>query len=313
MRNKVLVTGASGFVGSSLCVVLQAKGVEVIGVGRTRPKEWLGEFLELDLTALSDFSALLQDVKAVVHLASRVHMGDETGAVLLPIYRKINTEATLNLATQAKRSGVERFVYMSSVKAVGEKSLTEPLRVGDEPRPLDPYGISKLESEDGLQRLVSEGFQVAILRPPLVYGPGVKANFYALMNWVRKGVPLPLGNIRNRRSLIFVGNLISVIEACLTAKHVSPTPYFVADTEVFSTPGLIRTIAEAFGAKARIWSLPVSLLVFIGKLVGQSSKVARLTESLELDTSEFCQDFSWIPPYTAQQGIKETAKWMQSH
>lgn len=310
---KILVTGATGFVGRRLCESLRSRGNEVVGLSRTRPVDWTGAFVEADLSTQPDLKSSLSGVDAVVHLASRVHMGNESSHDLLPIYRKQVTEATLGLARVARAAGVRRFVYMSTVKAVGEKSEENPFRIDDQPRPSDPYGISKLEAETGLQQIALEtGLEVAILRPPLVYGPGVKANFLALIRLVQKGFPLPLGSIRNRRSLVFVGNLVSAIETCLSAERVSSRPYFVADDEVFSTPELIFEIAKAIGRKPSLWPMPRTALTAIGSVLGQSGKVSRLTESLEIDTQPFKSDFNWKPPFRASQGLKETAGWMQS-
>ncbi|MBZ0068804.1 MAG: SDR family oxidoreductase [Thiobacillus sp.] len=301
----VLVTGASGFVGTALCARLAAAGVGVVPA--VRGKLGLPHEVVVDnLDAPADWRSVLSDCDAVVHLAARVHMMDDTSQDHLALYRATNTEATLNLARQAAQAGVRRFVFISTIKVNGEGG-DAPYRETDVPAPEDAYAISKWEAEQGLQRIAEEtGLEVVILRPPLVYGPGVKANFLRLMQTVRKGWPLPLGSICNRRSLLYLGNFIDAIRLCIEHPAAAGQTFLLDDGGPVSTPELIRAVARAMGRPVRLLAVPVGVLEWLGTLFGKRAAVARLTGSLYVDSSYIRSRLGWTPPYTMASGLAET-------
>ncbi len=302
---KVLVTGASGFVGTALCARLAAAGVGVVPAVRSK----LGlphEVVVDNLDAATDWRLALSDCDAVVHLAARVHMMDDTPQDHLALYRATNTEATLNLARQAAQAGVKRFVFISTIKVNGEGG-DAPYRETDVPAPEDAYATSKWEAEQGLTQIAGEtGLEIVILRPPLVYGPGVKANFMRLMQTVRKGWPLPLGSIHNRRSLLYLGNFIDAIRLCIEHPAAAGQTFLLDDGEPVSTPELIRAVARAMGRPARLWAVPVGVLERLGTLLGKRAAVARLTGSLYVDSSFVRSRLGWTPPYSMASGLAET-------
>jgi len=243
---------------------------------------------------------------AVVHLAARVHMMRDGVLDPLVLYREINTEATLNLARQAADAGVKRFVFISSIKVNGEGG-DAAYREIDAPVPADAYAISKWEAELGLQRIAREtGLEVVILRPPLVYGPGVKANFLRLMQWAQKGWPLPLGAIRNRRSLLYLGNFVDAIRLCVEHPAAAGKTFLLDDGEAVSTPDLIRAVAHAMGRSARLLAVPVKVVELAGALSGKHAAVARLTGSLWVDSSLIRSRLNWAPPYSMEAGLAAT-------
>lgn len=240
---------------------------------------------------------------AVVHLAARVHMMRDGALDPLALYREINTDATLNLARQAANAQVKRFVFISSIKVNGEGG-DAAYREIDVPAPADAYAISKWEAEQGLWRIAREtGLEVVILRPPLVYGPGVKANFLQLMQWTRKGWPLPLGAIRNHRSLLYLGNLVDAIRLCVEHPAAAGQTFLLDDGEAVSTPDLIRAVARAMGRTACLLAVPVRMIEFVGALLGKRAAVARLTGSLWVDSSLIRSRLNWTPPYSMEAGL----------
>ena len=302
---KVLVTGATGFVGKALCGELVAHGHAVVPAVR-RASGLADETVVGDIDDATDWMAALRDCDAVVHLAARVHVMDDTAHDPLALYRVTNTAATLNLARQAVQAGVKRFVYISSIKVNGE-GRDAAYRETDAPAPGDAYAISKWEAEQGLQRIAREtGLEVVILRPPLVYGPGVKANFLRLMRTVERGWPLPLGAIRNRRSLLYLGNFVDAIRVCVEHPAAAGQTFLVDDGSPVSTPELIRAVAHAMGRPARLLAVPVGVLAFVGALLGKRAAVARLTGSLWVDGSLIRSRLGWTPPFTLRQGLAAT-------
>ncbi len=237
---------------------------------------------------------------------------DETSGDPLAAYRQVNVEGTECLARQAAAKGVQRLVFLSSVKVLGEETDV-PYSEQNLPGPQDPYGVSKLEAENILQQIAEEtGLEVVIIRPPLVYGPGVKANFRKLLGMIQRGLPLPFAGINNRRSLIYLGNLIDVIITCATHPKAAGNTFMVSDGEDISTPELIRRIAHALGVSARLFPVPLSLMRLAGKLVGRSAAVNRLTGSLTVDSSKIRRELGWEPPFTMEEGLRETAEWFKS-
>ncbi len=302
---KIAVTGATGFVGRALCSHLAVNGHIVVPVVR-RVSGLTHEVMVGDINAATDWHQALSGCDAVVHLAARVHVMHDTDQNPLALYRASNTEATLNLASQAARVGVKRFVFISTIKVNGEGD-NAPYRETDVPAPEDAYAISKWEAEQGLQRIAEKtGLEVVILRPPLVYGPGVKANFLRLMQTVRKGWPLPLGAIHNRRSLLYLGNFVDAIRLCVEHPAAAGQTFLIGDGEPVSTPELIHAVARAIGRPARLLAVPVGVLELVGALLGKRAAVARLTGSLYVDSSLIRSCLGWAPPYSMASGLAET-------
>ncbi len=304
----ILVTGATGFVGQAVrsALVFQRKSLRAVS---RAPRE--GYVSVGTMTADTDWAGPLQGVEQVIHLAARVHMLDDTAADPLPEFRKVNVDATLNLARQAVQARVRRFVFVSSIKVNGEG--TEPgqvYRCDDEPHPGDAYGISKLEAEEGLRRLaVDTGLEVVIIRPPLVYGPGVKANFASMMKWLHRGVPLPLGAVTgNRRSLVAVENLADLIVRCTDHLGAVNQVFLASDGEDLSTTELLRRLATALGRPARLVPVPATLLGRTATLLGREEVARRLLGSLQVDSGKACELLGWRPPLTVTMGLTGTAR-----
>lgn len=314
-----LVTGATGFVGRHLCAELAAAGYSLRFGMRRLPAaddslQDLGESVVVgDVDGMTDWAPALAGVDAVVHLANRAHVMRERGGDPLAVYRRVNVEGTRHLAEQAADAGVRRFVYLSSVKVLGETTEGKPFDDMSPPAPRDFYSISKWEAEQALADISAEtGLQVTILRPPLVYGPSVGANFLRLMRWVAREVPLPFSAIDNRRSMIYVGNLAACIKTCLEHPGAAGRTFLVSDGAPVSTAGLVVALAKALDVPDRSWPLPPSLLVAMASLLGKGEEVRRLTESLEVDDCAARQDIGWMPPYSMEEGLKRTAEWFRS-
>jgi nucleoside-diphosphate-sugar epimerase len=306
----VLVTGANGFVGRALCSALAAAGHGLRMAVRAPQPGLSGAVAVGDIGPTTDWRAALDGVDSVVHLAARTHVRRETAADPLPEYRRINVGGTEHLARSAAAQGVRRLVFLSSVKVNGESTAERSFTEDDAPRPEDAYGASKLEAEQALARVAAAtGLEVAVLRPPLVYGPGVKGNFLSLMRLVARGLPLPLGAIRNRRSLIYVGNLADAIVTTIRAPRAAGATYLVADGEDVSTPDLVRGLAQALGVTARLPALPLAALKFPAAILGKRAELARLAGSLQVDGSRIRRELDWRPPFTLAQGLELTAKW----
>jgi len=308
---KVLVTGASGFVGGELCTELLRHSHSVRGAfrqdrSRLAPADEVEHVIVGSIDASTDWRTTLAGCDAVVHLAARVHMMRDDTQNPLALYREVNTEATLNLARQAALAGVKRFVFISTIKVNGEGRDAAYLET-DAPAPADAYAISKWEAEQGLHRIAREiGLEVVILRPPLVYGPGVKANFLRLMKTVQTGWPLPLGAIRNHRSLLYLGNFVDAIRVCIEHPAAAGQTFLLDDGEPVSTPQLIRALARAMGRPARLPAVPVSALELVGTLLGKRAAVARLTGSLYVDGSAIRSHLGWMPPFSMEAGLAAT-------
>jgi UDP-glucose 4-epimerase len=304
---KVLVSGASGFVGRALCGYLNTH--EHVVVPAVRGASGLaGEAVVGDICGATDWMAALTGCDAVVHLAARVHVMNDNSQNPLALYRATNTEATLNLARQAVAAGVKRFIFISTIKVNGE-GQDAPYRETDIATPEDAYAISKWEAEQGLRQIAQEtGLEVVILRPPLVYGPGVKANFQRLIQVVERGWPLPLGAIRNRRSLLYLGNFVDAIRLCVEHPAAAGQTFLLDDGEPVSTPELIRALARAMGRPARLLAVPVSALEFAGMLLGRRAAVARLTGSLWVDGSAIRSRLGWTPPFSMEAGLAATVR-----
>ncbi len=267
-------------------------------------------FIIGDLGPETDWADSLEDIDVVVHLAARVHQLNDTSENPLQDYRRINTQGTAHLAGCAAKAGVKRFIFLSSIKVSGESTTAGNGFVETDPaQPSDPYGISKYEAELALNELhASTDMQVVILRPPLVYGPGVRANFLKLFSLVNRGVPLPLGCVDNRRSFIYIGNLVDVLIRCLQDPKAAGNTYLLADV-VLSTPELIREIAAALGKRAYLLPIPLWLFRSVLTVIGKRPVYDRLTGSLRVNTAKLQADLNWSPVYSLQDGLRSTAEW----
>lgn len=303
---KVLVTGGTGFVGRVVVQSLVSVGHDVrLALRRAAPAQPCDSLLVGDLGPSTDWRIALEGVDAVVHLAARVHvMHDHADAA--EEFRRTNTEGTLRLARAAADAGVRRFVFVSTIKVNGESTSERPFRADDESRPVDAYGRSKLEAELGLRQIT--GLETIVIRPPLVHGPGAKGNLARFCRLAQSGLPVPFGGIRNRRDLVGVNNLASLILRSLEHPAAGGRTFLVSDGEPLSTPQLYSTIAEAMGRPVRMVSVPVGLMRKVARLAGMSSEVDRLTQSLELDISPTRALLDWSPPVSAAAGIAEMAR-----
>lgn len=302
----ILVTGATGFVGSALCTELAARGLPFRAASRSeRP----GCITVGELDEGTDWSAALPGVDRVVHLAARVHVMHETAPAPLAAFRRTNVAGTLRLARQAAAAGVKRFVFLSSIKVNGEETRPgHPFTADDMPSPQDPYGVSKLEAEQALLALDREtGMEVVVLRPPLVYGPGVQANFRSMLRWVRRGVPLPLGAVQNSRTLVALDNLVDLILLCLEHPGAAHQVLLAGDGEDLSTPELLRRAATALGTRARLLPVPPGLLAAAASLLGQGAVAQRLCGSLQLDLSKTRRLLGWTPRVGIDEALRKTA------
>ena len=306
-NNKTLVTGASGFVGSQLCDYLQGAGYNIVGSVRgtpTRPYEQQGP----DLDVSANWQPMLQGVSTIVHCAARVHMLADKSADPLAEYRRVNVDGTVALARQAVANGIKRFIFLSSIKVNGESTqlgrpFTEEILVP----PQDPYGLSKYEAELALQELVAgTQMEVVIVRLPLVYGPGVKANFLRMIKLVDAGIPLPFGRIGNRRSLLYVRNLCHFIELVINHPAAANETFLISDDEDVSTPQLLTAIGRALGKKSRLFTMPVYGLTLIAGICGLTLAIDRLVGSLQLDISKAKKLLGWSPVATIENGLAET-------
>lgn len=307
-----LITGAAGFVGRNLCQYLAPRHLLRLAVRELPAAESLRSFGEVvasgDVCGTTDWSESLRGVHAVVHLANRAHITREDAADPVAAYREVNVEGTRHLAEQAAAAGVRRLVYLSSVKVLGERTQSQVFSETSSPAPEDLYGQSKRDAEQALQDVAAKtGLEVVVLRPPLVYGPGVGANFLRLMRWVASGIPLPVSAIHNRRSLIYVGNLASAIEACLLHPAAAGRTYLAGDGQPVSTAQLVAMLASALAVSDRSWPLSPALLRLAGLAVGMSGEVARLVDSLEVDDAAIRRDLQWLPPFSMAEGLRETA------
>ena len=309
---KILVTGASGFVGSRLCSILMERDLVVVGAVRRLPKKpslQMNYQIVTDLGRNTNWNKALAGVNVVAHCAARVHIMCETAADPLMTFREVNVEGTIRLAKQAASNGVKRFIHISSIKVNGESTSGYPFKADDTPAPEDSYGISKWETEQALQKISSEtGLDVVIIRPPLVYGPGVGANFLRLMQMVRLSIPLPFGAINNRRSLVALDNLVDLIVTCMNHPAATNETFLVSDGEDLSTTELLRRTAKAFGKPALLIPVPASLLWATARLFGKLNFAQRLCGSLQVDISKARRLLAWVPPVSVDEALKKTAQ-----
>jgi nucleoside-diphosphate-sugar epimerase len=305
---KLLVTGASGFVGASLCQALLARDLPFVPCVRKLGAIRLPgppAFETGDLSGPVDWTPALAGCSVVIHLAARVHMMREQAADPDAVYRAMNVDATMRLAEQAAAQGVRRFIHVSSVKVNGERTLGQPFRADDPPAPEDAYGRSKLAAELALRDwAAATGVELVIVRPPLVYGPGVRANFLRLMQLVKSGLPLPLGGIRNRRSMVALGNLVDFLLLCAFHPEAAGATWMVSDNRDLSLPELIALIAAAMGRPARRLPVPAGLLSAGAGLLGRRAAAGRLLDSLQVDVRPALDRLGWTPPLDVETGIR---------
>lgn len=305
----VVVTGANGFVGSALLERLQHAQVPVVGVVRhALPAADCvrGPALE----GRGDWVGLLEGCGVLVHTAARVHVLRDSVSDPLSAYREVNVEGSLNLARQAAAAGVRRFLFVSSIKVNGERTFVRrPFTADDDPSPEDAYGTSKAEAEGGLRAIAGEtGMEVVIVRPPLVYGPGVKANFLSMMRWLRRGVPLPLGAVEdNRRSLVALDNLVDLIVTCIDHPAAANRTFLVSDGEDLSTAELLRRLAAAMGVPARLLPVPVWMLEAGAAALGKRALMQRLCGNLQVDIASTREVLGWCPPIGVDEGLRRAA------
>lgn len=304
--------------GAALCRRMQESGLLVRGAVRDQaklPQKGTSGFNAFEWAVLHDRSdenetnRALQAVQVVVHLAARVHVMADHAPDPLREFRQVNTNWTERLARTAASQGVRRFVYLSSIKVNGEQS-TMPFTEQDLPNPPDPYGISKREAEQVLAEVsLQTGLEVVVVRSPLVYGPGVGGNFLQLLNVLRRRIPLPLACVRNRRSLVYRGNLVDALIRCMQDVRAAGQTYLVSDGEDLSTPELIRRLGSAMGLTTHLWPLSVSALRWFGWVAGKQAVIDRLLGSLQVDSSKIRRELDWHPPFSVDRGLAETAAW----
>jgi len=307
---KLILTGATGFVGKQILDKLSSFDVNVIG--RSKP-EMDNDFTFFygNIDADSDYGPALADGDVVIHSAARAHIMDDKSADPLTAFREVNTIGTINLAKQAAKAGAKRFIFISSIKVNGEHTnRNKPFSADDKPSPEDPYGLSKAEAEEQLKKLSKEtGMDVIIIRPPLVYGPGVKANFATMMRLASTGIPLPFGGIKeNRRSLVSVYNLVDLIVNCISHPNAANQTFLVSDDEDLSTAEMLKELSVALGKSGKMFSFPVKIFEIAGRVTGKSDIVERLYGSLQVDISKTKELLDWEPSVSVKEGFALTAE-----
>jgi nucleoside-diphosphate-sugar epimerase len=308
----VMVTGATGFIGSALCAKLTNLGFNVVKAVRTGYASD-GVVAVGGIDGNTDWSDALQGVDTVIHCAARVHIMRADRENSLQKFRRVNTEGSLNLGRQAAKEGIRRFIYLSSIKVNGEETSTgQRFTTEQAPAPIDPYGISKREAEDALRKISqSSGMEVVIIRPPLVYGPDVKGNFQTMMQWLAKDIPLPFASIKNKRSLVALDNLIDLIITCIHHPAAVNETFLVSDDEDLSTPELLKKVAFAFDKTVWLTPFPIWMLYLGASLLGKYSDMRKLCESLQVDITKTRTLLNWEPPIKMDQALRQTARYFQ--
>ena len=300
----ILITGGTGFIGKALVRSLSESNCSIsVALRSASFSTEVSSFVVGELNSDTDYSKALTRINVVIHCAARAHITTQSTALFG--FRSVNTEGTLNLARQAAAAGVKRFIFLSSIGVNGIKS-TSPFSVNDTPAPVEDYAISKLEAETGLNKIASEtGMEIVVIRPPLVYGPNAPGNFCKLAKLAKKNLPLPLGAIYNKRSLVGIDNLVDLIVTCIDHPNASNKTFLVSDDHDVSTTELLKTMALAIGKKPRLLPLPVSLLNLVGKLIGKQAVIERLCGSLQVDISHTKEVLGWKPPVSFKNGIEK--------
>ncbi|WP_415258596.1 UDP-glucose 4-epimerase family protein [Thauera phenylacetica] len=314
----VFVTGGTGFVGRALISSLIKKRPFEITLAMRDPahvpslgSERVKVFYIDSLNDRTDWSEMVSGADVVIHCAARAHLLKDKALNPLQEYRRVNVEGTLNLARQAVAAGVNRFIFISSIKVNGESTARgQPFTADSSPNPIDPYGISKLEAEQRLIELAANSvMEIVIIRPVLVYGPGVKANFLNMMRWLYKGVPLPLGAIHNKRSLVALDNLVDLIVTCIDHPGAANQTFLVSDGEDLSTTELLRRMSQALCKRPHLLPVPAWMLETAAKVVGKQSIAQRLCGSLQVDISYTRERLGWMPPVSVDAALQKTAQY----
>ena len=300
----VLITGYSGFIGSILVdELISIYNLKLLG---RRVPSIHCDFLKATIDPVSDYTSILNGVDVVIHLAARVHVIKENVSDELDAYREVNVRGTLNLAEQAARAGVKRFIFLSSIKLHGEKTLSDSLFTNlDKHKPVDPFGVSKSEAEQQLLSLFEQfKTEYVFIRPPLVYGKGVKANFSSLQKLVGRNLPLPFGLLtENKRSLVSVYNLVDLIKVCINHPNAANQIFLVSDDNDLSTTSIVKLMAIVQGVKPILLPIPVCFMRLLGTLTGKCVTISRLTDSLRVDITHTKETLNWTPPYSVEQGF----------
>lgn len=306
---KVLVTGAGGFIGRALCKTMLARGDEVLGLVRSEVSSIPRlRSINVPLENVQGLEVFLNEVECVVHLAGRAHKLADKASDPLAEFRAVNCNATLGLALQAAASAVKRFIFISSIGVNGNTNV-RPFTASDEPKPVEPYALSKWEAEQGLWKIQKEtGMELVIIRPPLVYGPCAPGSFGSLVRWVEKGVPLPLGALHNSRSLVGIDNLVDLIIRCIDHPRAANQVFLAGDGEDLSTTELLRGVAEAIGRPACLIPVPAALLRLGATLVGKRAIAQRLLGSLQVDISKTRELLGWEPPVSVKEGLRRCVR-----
>ncbi|GAA0353630.1 SDR family oxidoreductase [Bowmanella denitrificans] len=303
---RLILTGATGFVGKACLTHFQNLGYKVVALGRKAPLQ-CEDFIEKQINAEEEYKGVFCQGDVVIHCAARAHVMRDDAEEPLALYRQVNTAGTLNLAKQAEKAGVKRFIFLSSIKVNGESTQPgRPFCASDNRGPSDPYAISKAEAETGLLELAEHSqMEVVIIRPPLVYGPGVKANFASMIKLAKANLPLPLASVNNKRSMVSLPNLVSLIETCINHPNAANKVFLVSDNHDVSTSELLSTLTRLNGKKPRLWLFPVGLLKFAAGLVGKSAVTDRLCSNLQVNIADTINTLNWLPPVTFEQGLAE--------
>jgi UDP-N-acetyl-alpha-D-quinovosamine dehydrogenase len=310
MTGTVAVTGADGFIGTSLCATLENRGHRVARIVRRTQGCGGDRRVVPDLADASCLEAVLSGADAVVHLAGRAHVLRETEARPEAAYQRVNVDATVRLAEAAARAGVRRFVFVSSIGVNGNQTYEAPFTESDAPAPVEPYAMSKLKAEQALRSVGQEsGLEVVVVRPPIVYGPGVKGNFLKLLRLVESGVPLPVASLTNRRSLVGVANLAELLALCVERPAAAGELLLAADPEVHSTPALIEAIAKAMRRGSRLFRFPPRGLRFAARLAGVEAQFCKTCGSLEVCSERARRVLGWSPSLSFDEGISTTIAW----
>jgi len=310
--SNILVTGATGFVGQALCQHLLRNGHRVVATYRTHKTDLNCDWLQIgDMDGNTDWADKLTGINVVIHLAARVHMMQEGASDPLATYRAINRDGTLCLAKAAQSQGVKRFVFLSTIKVNGEKTQKDqPFRVVIDQSPVDPYGLSKWEAEEGLRTLEQQtGLEVCILRPPLVYGPGVKANFLSFLKLADKALPVPFKCLHNQRSLVNVENLADALMICSQHPNAVHKTYLISDGHDLSVADMFALMAQKLKRPCRMIPLPVFVLKILGRITGKSAAIDRLTQSLQVDGQTIQKELNWTPPVSVESGFEKMVSW----
>lgn len=310
----ILITGATGFVGSRLIEILSSNTLfALVAAIRSKNNNISNKIKTVaidDLGPNNSWAEALNNVDVVIHTAARVHVMSENAKDPLLEFRRINVDGTLNLARQAATAGIKRFIFVSSIKVNGESTLlNKPFTEIDTPAPVDPYGISKWETEEGLYEISKEtGMEVVCIRPTLVYGPGVKANFFSMMNWLYRGVPLPFGSIHNKRSLVALDNLVDLIITCIEHPAAANQTFLVSDDDDLTTTELLNRVAYIMGKKSRLMPVNQKIIEFGLRLIGKKDLSQRLCGSLQVDISKAKKLLNWTPPVSVEEGLRKTVE-----